>query len=106
MVDIDDRLRSYGTRWREEQPEADVPEVGERPRHVAAVVTLIAVAGLAMGAVVWLQSRGSGGQIAARSAAVLAVRHVVYDDRGLPMECVEAAYPPDTWTFEQQYSMR
>src|SRR4051794_27641969 len=44
-------------------------------------------------------------RIAARSAAVLAVRHVVYDDRGVPMECVEAAYPPDTWTFEQQYSM-
>src|SRR4051812_32454172 len=69
MVDIDDRLRSYGTRWREEQPEADVPELGERPRHVAVLVTLVAVVGLAMAAVVWSQSRGSEGQVAARSAS-------------------------------------
>jgi DNA-binding GntR family transcriptional regulator len=34
---------------------------------------------------------------------VMAVRHVVYDDQDQAMECVEAAYPPDHWTFEQQY---
>jgi DNA-binding GntR family transcriptional regulator len=38
-----------------------------------------------------------------RSAAILAVRHVVYDAQDQAMECVEAAYPPDRWTFEQQY---
>jgi GntR family transcriptional regulator len=43
--------------------------------------------------------------LTARAAAVLAVRHVVYDDRGQAMECVEAVYPPNTWTFEQQYPM-
>ena len=45
-------------------------------------------------------------RLPARTAAVLAVRHVVYDDRDRAMEAVEAAYPPDTWTFEQQYPMR
>jgi DNA-binding GntR family transcriptional regulator len=43
--------------------------------------------------------------LTSRSAAVLVIRHVVYDDQGEAMECVEAAYPPDRWTFEQQYSM-
>ena len=43
--------------------------------------------------------------LADEDAAVLAVRHVVYDDQGRAMECVEATYPPDTWTFEQQYPM-
>ena len=50
MVDIDDRLRSYAERWREEQPAAHVPDVHEGPRHVAVLVTLVAVVGLAIGA--------------------------------------------------------
>ena len=41
--------------------------------------------------------------LTARSAAVLAVRHVVFDDEGQALECVDAAYPPDSWTFEQEY---
>lgn len=57
-------------------------------------------------------------QIAARSAsaaerrelalkgspsALLVVHHVAYDGTGRPLECVEAVYPPDRWTFEQEY---
>jgi DNA-binding GntR family transcriptional regulator len=40
-----------------------------------------------------------------RSAAVLVVRHTVFDGSDRPLECVEAVYPPDRWTFEQQYSV-
>ncbi len=43
--------------------------------------------------------------IQARSAAVLVVRHTVFDRSDRPLECVEAVYPPDRWTFEQQYSV-
>lgn len=40
-----------------------------------------------------------------RAAAVLVVQHVVVDDGDRPLECVEAVYPPDRRTFEQQYSV-
>jgi len=42
-------------------------------------------------------------EMTARTAAVLAVRHVVYDSSDRPLECVEAVYPPNRWTFEQEY---
>jgi GntR family transcriptional regulator len=35
--------------------------------------------------------------------AVLVVRHVVYGDGNQPLEFVEAVYPPESWTFEQEY---
>ncbi len=35
--------------------------------------------------------------------AVLVVRHTTFDVRGVPLEFVEATFPPDRWTFEQQY---
>ena len=38
-----------------------------------------------------------------RAAAVLVVQHVVVDGNDRPLECVEAVYPPDRRTFEQQY---
>jgi DNA-binding GntR family transcriptional regulator len=36
-------------------------------------------------------------------AAVLVVRHVVYDMDERPLEFVEAVYPPDAWTYEDHY---
>ena len=36
-------------------------------------------------------------------APVLSVHHVVYDDSERPLEVVEAVYPPERWTFEQDY---
>ncbi|MCP2337941.1 GntR family transcriptional regulator [Actinomadura rupiterrae] len=36
-------------------------------------------------------------------AAVLVVRHTVYDMDEHPMEFAEAVYPPDAWTFEETY---
>lgn len=36
-------------------------------------------------------------------AAVLVFRHTVYDSDDLPLEFVEAVYPPDQWTLEQEY---
>lgn len=36
-------------------------------------------------------------------AAVLVVRHTVYDQDDRPMEFAEAIYPPDVWTVEQEY---
>jgi DNA-binding GntR family transcriptional regulator len=36
-------------------------------------------------------------------SAVLVVRHLVVDSGGIAIEYVEATYPPDHWTFEQQY---
>ena len=36
-------------------------------------------------------------------AAVLAVRHLTMDTAGAPLEFVEATFPPDRWTFEQEY---
>lgn len=38
-------------------------------------------------------------------SAVLAYRHTVYDSNDKPLEFAEAAYPPDRWTFEQEYSV-
>jgi DNA-binding GntR family transcriptional regulator len=43
--------------------------------------------------------------LSGRTAAALVVRHVVFDSSDRPLECVEAVYPPDRWTFEQQYSV-
>jgi DNA-binding GntR family transcriptional regulator len=40
-----------------------------------------------------------------RPAAVLVVQHVVMDSNDRPLECVEAVYPPDRRTFEQQYPL-
>jgi DNA-binding GntR family transcriptional regulator len=36
-------------------------------------------------------------------AAVLVIRHVVYDTEDVPLEFAEAIYPPDQWTAEQDY---
>lgn len=59
-------------------------------------------------------------QVAARSAtehertelgldaadlAVLTYRHTVYDSDDQPLEFAEAVYPPQRWTFEQEYSI-
>jgi GntR family transcriptional regulator len=59
-------------------------------------------------------------QVAARSAteddraelglpgatvAVLVYRHTVYDGNDQPLEFAEAVYPPERWTFEQEYSI-
>jgi GntR family transcriptional regulator len=42
----------------------------------------------------------------AAPAAVLVVYHLVYDMDDRPLEFVEATCPPDSWTFEQEYSIR
>ena len=44
--------------------------------------------------------------LSGRAAAVLVVHHVVFDVNDRPLECVEAVYPPDRRTFEQQYSVQ
>jgi GntR family transcriptional regulator len=36
-------------------------------------------------------------------AAVLVIRHVVYDTEDTPLEFAEAIYPPGQWTAEQEY---
>jgi GntR family transcriptional regulator len=36
-------------------------------------------------------------------AAVLVVRHTVYDMDERPLEFAEAVYPPEAWTYEEQY---
>jgi GntR family transcriptional regulator len=36
-------------------------------------------------------------------AAVLTIRHVVYDTDDMPLEFAEAVYPPGQWTAEQEY---
>jgi DNA-binding GntR family transcriptional regulator len=38
-----------------------------------------------------------------KQAAVLVVHHVVFDSNDAAIECVEAVYPPDRWTFHQEY---
>lgn len=38
-------------------------------------------------------------------AAVLIIRHVVYDTEDLPLEYAEAVYPPGQWTAEQEYTI-
>lgn len=43
--------------------------------------------------------------LADECAAVLVYRHTVYDSRDTPIEFVEAVYPPDRWTFEQEYAV-
>jgi GntR family transcriptional regulator len=40
-----------------------------------------------------------------QNAAVLAYRHTVFDSNDAPLEFAEAVYPPDRWTFEQEYSV-
>lgn len=37
--------------------------------------------------------------------AVLAVHHIVYDANEQPLEVAEAVYPPNRWTFEQDYAI-
>jgi GntR family transcriptional regulator len=44
-------------------------------------------------------------KLAGQDCAVLAYRHTVYDSNDHPIEFAEAAYPPDRWTFEQEYSV-
>jgi GntR family transcriptional regulator len=39
-------------------------------------------------------------------AAVLIIYHLIYDMDDRPLEFVEAVCPPDSWTFEQEYSIR
>jgi GntR family transcriptional regulator len=39
-------------------------------------------------------------------AAVLVIYHLVYDMDDRPLEFVEATCPPDSWSFEQEYSIR
>jgi GntR family transcriptional regulator len=36
-------------------------------------------------------------------AAVLVIRHIVYDAEDVPLEFAEAVYPPGQWTAEQDY---
>jgi DNA-binding GntR family transcriptional regulator len=36
-------------------------------------------------------------------AAVLVIRHVVYDAEDVPLEFAEAVYPSGQWTAEQEY---
>jgi DNA-binding GntR family transcriptional regulator len=38
-------------------------------------------------------------------SAVLVYRHTVYDTADQPLEFAEAVYPPNRWTFEQEYSV-
>jgi DNA-binding GntR family transcriptional regulator len=38
-------------------------------------------------------------------AAVLIIRHVVYDTEDVPLEYAEAVYPPGQWTAEQEYTI-
>jgi DNA-binding GntR family transcriptional regulator len=45
-------------------------------------------------------------ELPGRAAAVLVVHHVVFDVNDRALECVEAVYPPDRRTFEQQYSVQ
>jgi GntR family transcriptional regulator len=40
-----------------------------------------------------------------QDCAVLVYRHTVFDSNDRPLEFAEAAYPPDRWTFEQEYSV-
>jgi GntR family transcriptional regulator len=39
-------------------------------------------------------------------SAVLVIYHLVYDMEDRPLEFVEATCPPESWTFEQEYSIR
>jgi hypothetical protein len=39
-------------------------------------------------------------------AAVLVIRHVVYDTDDVALEFAEAVYPPGQWTAEQEYEYR
>jgi GntR family transcriptional regulator len=39
-------------------------------------------------------------------APVLVIYHLVYDMDDRPLEFVEATCPPDSWSFEQEYSIR
>jgi DNA-binding GntR family transcriptional regulator len=39
-------------------------------------------------------------------AAVLVVKHVVFDADGRALECLEAVFPPDRRVFEQQYTVQ
>ena len=45
-------------------------------------------------------------ELTGRAAAVLVVHHVVFDANDRPVVCVQAVYPPDGQSFEQQYSVR
>jgi GntR family transcriptional regulator len=38
-------------------------------------------------------------------AAILVIRHVVYDAEDVPLEFAEAVYPSGQWTAEQEYSI-
>jgi DNA-binding GntR family transcriptional regulator len=56
----------------------------------------------------WIGARQATAEEAAdlklrKGAAVLAVRHLTLDTVGRPLEFVEATFPPDRWTFEQEY---
>jgi DNA-binding GntR family transcriptional regulator len=42
-------------------------------------------------------------KLSSRQAAVLVVHHTVFDADDAAIECVEAVYPPDRWTFHQEY---
>jgi GntR family transcriptional regulator len=42
-------------------------------------------------------------KLASKQAAVLVVHHTVFDADEAAIECVEAVYPPDRWTFHQEY---
>ena len=39
-------------------------------------------------------------------AAVMVVRHIVYDTRDEPLEFAEAVYPQGRWAFEEEYVLR
>ena len=38
-------------------------------------------------------------------AAVLVVHHTAFDAAGEPIEFAEAVYPPDRWSFEDEYTI-
>lgn len=44
-------------------------------------------------------------ELSESASAVLVYRHTVYDTNDQPLEFAEAVYPPDRWTFEQEYSV-
>ena len=45
----------------------------------------------------------AGLKLGRKASAVLVVRHLTADASGAPLEFVEATFPPDRWTFEQEY---
>ncbi len=45
-------------------------------------------------------------RLSSTRAAVLVVHHSVFDADDAAIECVEGVYPPDRWTFDQEYRVQ